>query len=123
MASKPAEQLSLKQRRRVLEYADCVAGLAADAPNDDSAASVWKAVRYLRNQYGFSDKEKEDLILKKIELGAQSIGDLASATGFPSQVVHDMINNLETRGMIEFRKMSVSSNGLGRKPLLIFLKT
>lgn len=110
-------KLTAKQRRAVLEYAGRLAELAAEAPNDDAKRRVYVAVNVLRKTYGYSEQEKRQVILDKIELGASSIADLIKETGFAQPDVHRLTKELEEAGLIKLQKISHSGNG---RPALLF---
>lgn len=115
---KPATSLPLKARRRVLEFAERVALLASEAPNDDAKKEVFAARMRLVKRYGFSQEEKRRLILHTIGLGAATHADLIRETGFDKDDVYRIVKELESEEAVECKLISLS--GSGRRSLFVF---
>lgn len=118
--TKPAAQLNAKSRRRVLEFAERVALLAAEAPNEDTKKAVYTAVNKMRRQYGFSKEEKRAEIFRQIGIGAATVADIIRETKYHADDVHEITRELEVEGLVVFRRMQ--NIGVGRPTVCIFLK-
>lgn len=111
------QELTSKTRRAALEFADEIAKIAVEAPDDVTKSELYKVVNSMRRRYGYSDTEKLEEILKAIDLGATTIGDLVRETCFPAETIHWGTKLLEAHQMIEFRRLSLT--GKGRPSLMI----
>lgn len=70
--------LTPKQRRRGLDFAEQVATLAAAAPDAVTKKELYGVVRSMRRRYGYSESEKQSIVLSMIKVGASSPADLIS---------------------------------------------
>lgn len=106
-----------KQRRRMLDFADEIAKLAAGVPDTETKRDLYKAAQSVRRRFGFSESEKKALVRKAIDLGANTFRDLAYETGFPLEIIKEVVGGLERDGKARTERMSLS--GHGRPQVLI----
>ena len=118
--TKIGSQLTAKQRRRRLEFADRVAALAPEAPDDSVRQMVYSTVNRIRQQFGFSDAEKKVEIERLIRLGAATIMDVVNESHFHKDDVLRLTKEMEAEGIIVFRRML--NLGVGRPQIYIFAK-
>jgi hypothetical protein len=100
--------LSLKDRRRRLEYAARVSALAMDAPDVETKKIVYTACRIIEKRFGFSRDEKKILLLKLIEVGAASTEELVNESRFPSQDVYELVRELVDENKIREERLGVT---------------
>lgn len=117
MADSPT--ISIKRRRRGLEFAENLARMAGDAPDDEARRDLYACVNRLRRRYGFSEAEKRQIVLHRVRVGAATIGDLVRETGFTQPDVSAIVRDLESGGLIRCEKISLSASGVGRPTVLI----
>ena len=110
--------LTLKQRRRLLVFADEIAALAARCPDNGAKSGLYSIAGQLRRRYGFSDDEKRHEILRTVRCGASTVRDIVTETGFSRPEVMDKIRALEAAGLLLVQRLSISMRG--RPALLIF---
>ena len=111
--------MTAKQRRRGLDVAEMVAKIAGEEPDGFAKDTLYRAARAIRTHYGYKESEKEEVVLKKIAVGASTISDLIRETGFPQPDIWRITKSLVERGEILEQKMSYS--GTGRPTFLYFL--
>jgi DNA-binding MarR family transcriptional regulator len=116
--TKPME-LTPKQRRRGLDFAEQVAALAGEALDATTKKELYSVVHSIRKRYGYSEAEKEREILRKLALGASSVSDLIRETFIVQPDVWRLTKKLEEEGLI--RSEMISATGNGRPILLFFL--
>jgi hypothetical protein len=112
-------ELTAKQRRRGLEFADRLAELAAEAPDYETKQAAYKATNEIRKKYGFSTELKKKMILFYIEQGASKIDDLIRETSFDRDDVYSITRELETAKLVRFDKIQLTGSR-GRPTILIF---
>jgi hypothetical protein len=114
-------ELTPNQRRQQLEYANKVADLASQAPDDETKQIVYNAVKTIRKKAGWSIDEKRDEILRLVHVGASTVADLIRETNFHKDEVFFITEKLEKEGKIVFKRMSLTG-GAGRPAVCIFPK-
>lgn len=113
-----SETLTNEKRRAGLEFSSRVAALASAAPDISTRRMLNKVVHSIRKRYGYSDTEKEFEILKCIQLGAATIGELIDETGFHKDEVYAITKRLEAMSKIRFERLRIARTG--RPAIMIF---
>jgi hypothetical protein len=111
--------LSLKDRRRRLEYAARVSALAMEAPDVETKKIVYTACRIIEKRFGFSRDEKKTLLLKLIEVGAASIAELINESRFHRDDVYTLVSELLAENKIREQWLN-STGGNGRSSARYF---
>lgn len=111
-------ELTPKQRRRGLDFAERMALLAAEAPDAETKSVAYKAVNEIRRKYGFSNEVKKKMILAHIRNGASKIDDLIRETSFARDDIYEITRDLEQSSLVRFDKIQLT--GGGRPTILIF---
>lgn len=112
--------LTPKQRRRGLEYANTLAQFASTAPDGASKKAVFGAVRLIREHHGFSLEEKHELIAHALRLGCSTYNDLERETRFHRAHIVDIVKSMADSGLVELRQLQSGEKG-GRPTLYIYL--
>lgn len=112
-------ELTPKQRRRGLDFAERVAELAALSPDAVTKKELYGVVKSMRRRYGYSEAEKASVIMATIRVGASSVADLIRETGIDRSDVWKVVQQLETDGSVRFQKIS-ARDGRGRPSFLFF---
>lgn len=113
--------LELLKKRRALDFAEKLAKLAAKSPDVESKQKIYVAANYIRQTYGLSVKEKQEIILEAIENGAITQSDICEETNLRVQDVSEILKQLKKERKVKTHKMSITSSG-GR-PSEIWLLT
>lgn len=111
------KKLSIKKRRRGLIFAELLRCAASAAPDDDSKREVEGLAVRVERRYGFTPDEKKEAVMAMVLEGAQTVNDLVVETGFPPQIVHEILKCLETDGRVKLNRSSI--HGTGRPSLII----
>lgn len=119
MADAHIPTLSIKHRRRGLRFAERIAQLLPEAPDEDARRDVYGVVTRMRIRYGFTPEEKRQIVLSRIKIGASTIHDLIRDTGFSQPVLWAILQQLEAEKLIRIQKMSASAAEVGRRTHLI----
>lgn len=119
MADAHIPTLSIKHRRRGLRFAERIAQLLPEAPDEDARRDVYGLVTRMRIRYGFTAEEKRHLVLSRIRLGASTVHDLMRDTGFSQPAIWAILRQLEAEDLIRVQKMSTSAAEVGRRTHLI----
>lgn len=119
MADAHIPTLSIKHRRRGLRFAERIAQLLPDAPDEDARRDVYGVVTRMRIRYGFTPDEKREIVLSRIRIGASTIHDLIRDTGFSQPALWAILQKLEADNLIRIQKMSASAAEVGRRTHLI----
>lgn len=115
------DDLSPKERRLQLEFANTLAELAVAAPDDETKQIVYNAVKTIRKKAGWSIEEKREEILRLLNVGASTVADLIRETNFHKDEVFYITERLEKEGLVVFKRMSLTG-GAGRPAVCIFPK-
>jgi lipase chaperone LimK len=114
-------ELTIRQRRRGLEFADRIAGLALEAPDDRTKQIIYSARNAIQKLYGFTREQKKAELVRLIDLGAANITDLIQESGFSKNDVYELTRELATEKRIrEAVMMSIGGNGVGRPTVCYF---
>src|SRR6476646_4208809 len=113
------KEISIKQRRRGLAFADRIAELASEAFDEQTKRELFSVANSVRKRYGFSEAEKESVILGRIKVGAGTIEDLRRETGFTQPDIWRIVRSLEEGGSIKCQ--SFSNKGNGRPTVLLMM--
>ena len=106
-------ELTPKQRRRGLEFANTLAKQAAMAPDIISKKAIFRAVKEIREYHGFSVEQKQDLICRMIRLGCATYEDLVRETHFQKPHVIDIIRSMSDAGIVSLTTLQ-SGDRAGR---------
>lgn len=111
------DEVTAKDRRRLLDFAEKIATLAAETPDELTKNELYRAANSVRRRFGWTDQEKLEEIYRAIELGAMTVTDLVRETAFPPAVVHWATRLLEDHKVIKSTKFSAGNKG---RPALMF---
>lgn len=103
--------LSKEKRREGLNFANELVLLGMDAPDVATRRAIGKVVAQIRRKYGYTQEEKKAFVLKRIGDGAGTAAQLSEETGFDIRDVYEILNELQSKSLIEMRKISVTGNG------------
>jgi hypothetical protein len=106
---------SADDKRKGLAFADDLARLAREAPDSESKARVYAAANFVRQRYGFTDKEKIEDVLHFICLGAATVDDLVRETGFPKEKISGIVTSLAEHKMIRVQTLKDGRQGPPRQ--------
>jgi predicted transcriptional regulator len=95
--------LSVKERRRRLDYAALVAKVASEAPDAETKRIVYTAVRIIEERFGFSREEKKKVLLRLITVGAASIAEIERESNFRRNDIHLLVAELVKEGSVTER--------------------
>jgi predicted Rossmann fold nucleotide-binding protein DprA/Smf involved in DNA uptake len=109
---------SSDHKRKALAFAEGLAKLARDAPDEETKGDVYRAVASIRSRCGFSKVDKADEVLYFIRLGASTIADLAEETGFRYRDIQEITKELELAGKI--RQRNIKAGEAGRPQVCYF---
>lgn len=113
-------ELTPKQHRIGLAYADRLAELAAEAPDDGvSKRDVYRAVDAIRQRYGWTHEQKLAEILRVVRLGASQVADMVRETRFREQEVKELCQRLVEAGRLRKTVLSITG-GNGRPPMCFY---
>jgi hypothetical protein len=111
-------ELTYKQRRRCLDYADRVASIALDAPDRGTKRELYAVVNSIRKRYGYTDEQKRQEVWLRILDGASTIADIIAETNFHKDDVHAITKEFEIEKRVVFRQ--IRSGERGRPMICIF---
>lgn len=103
-----------------MDFAWLVAKLAEGSPDAATKRELHGVVRSIRRRYGYSEKEKEAVVLEMIRTGAASATDIICETGINQFAVSKITKDLEKRGLIRVNKVPPPGSKGGRPSLLYF---
>lgn len=104
--------LTPKHKTRGLDFAEQLAELAATvAPDTVAKSKVYATVQQLRELYGFTDDEKRQIVRQYLELGCSSINDLVRETKMHKPTIQDIVNEMESAGMVTITSMRRGEKG------------
>lgn len=113
-------EVSSKQRRRFLSFADELAAIASDrAPDITTRRELFQVVQSIRKRFGFTKEQKQLEVWFAIHDGAATVSDLIVVTKFHRDDIHEITKALEVAKFIEFRKMSYTGRA-GRHVAMIY---
>lgn len=112
--------LTPRQRRRALDFGNCLAALVAAAPDPISKSAVRRAVRMIYKHHGLNDAQKRDVLAKALSYGASTYNELAAESGIRKPQVVAIIKQMETDGQVKVQRLPVGGKG-GRPMLFITL--
>jgi uncharacterized membrane protein len=113
-------ELTPKQRRRGLDFAEEVAQMAARSPDAVTKKELYAVATSMRKRYGYSESEKQTVVLAMIRMGASSASDLIRETGLDRPDVWRITKHLEEAGRIRLQKISAAGDKGGRPSFLFF---
>jgi hypothetical protein len=112
-------EITIKQRRRILMFADEVATMAAErAPDIVTRKELWGVVQSIRKRFGFTKEQKQIEIWKALQDGAHTISDIILVTKFHRDDIHEITKAFEVAGFVEFRKINITG-GAGKPTVMI----
>lgn len=74
------DEVTANDRRRLLDFAEKIATLAAETPDEITKNELYRAANSVRRRFGWTDQEKLEEIYRAIELGAMTVTDLVRET-------------------------------------------
>src|SRR5688500_16627676 len=96
-----------KQRRRILTFADELATIAAEkAPDMTTRRELFQVVQSIRKRFGFTKEQKQLEVWTALHDGARTVSDLILLTGFHAGDIHEITKALELAKFVQFRKLS-----------------
>lgn len=113
-------EMSAKQSRDGLDYANQVAELALRAPHTFSKKVMLQAVDKMRRTYGFSDERKRELIRTSIEHGCTTYHDISNDVFLPKYDVIKLVKDMENHGEVTLHPLARGDQG-GRPMVYIQL--
>lgn len=113
-------ELTAKQSREGLDFAEDVAALALKAPHLFARRTIREAVDRLRKAYGFKDWQKRKMIADAVENGCRTYADLVGETKLPKPEVVRLVKDMETHEEVILQKLTRGNQG-GRAPIYITL--
>lgn len=111
-------ELTTKQKRRGLDFANKVAAIAPAAPDDTSKKAILAAANHLREHYGFKDTDKRDVIKRSLHLGCRTYDDLVRETKFPRADIIRLVMDMKNGGEVDVYTLERNGEG-GRPPVYI----
>lgn len=106
------DKLTKSHRRTGLAIAERVSEIAAAAPDAVSKQLLYSAVTRLRLRYGLTPEAKAAEVTKYLRLGATTVDELSRETLLSRCEVTPILQDLESRGVVERR--SIQASGAGR---------
>lgn len=103
-----------------MDFANQMAALAATAPTVGSKKSAFRAVREIREEHGFSQQEKQRLVINALAMGCSTYDDLVEETKLAKPQVTTIIRAMEEAGTVELRQLGSGERG-GRPTVYIHL--
>jgi hypothetical protein len=108
-------ELTTKQRRAGLDFADKIVELASKALDVQTKKELYSVVNSVRVRFGFTQGQKRVEIWKRIHIGARTLNDLTVETQFTRNSVSQVLSEFEKAGLIHFTKLG----SVGRPQLMI----
>jgi hypothetical protein len=105
-------ELTPKQHRMGLAYADRLAALAAEAPDSASKSEVFSAVTGIRKRYGWTREQKREEVIRAIGVGAAKVNEIVTETQLTRQDVEEIVGELERLGFVRIE----SFGNIGGRP-------
>src|SRR4051812_28268213 len=106
--------LSIKEKRKGLEYANQVAELATSAPNSWAKRRMYQVVNEMQREFGLSDAEKRVLIARYLDVGCSNYEDLHRETKIPKQTLREIVPSMQSAGHVEITPLAVGTGGRPR---------
>lgn len=113
-------ELTPRQRRRALDFGNCLAALVAAAPDPISKSAVRRAVKMIYKHHGLNTEQKRDVIAKCLKLGASTYNELFAESGIHKAQVVAIIKAMHEDGVVELRTIPSGERG-GRPTVFIAL--
>lgn len=118
---KQQKQLTRAQRRKLLEFADKVADLAAASPEKEAKRGLNAVAAGLRRRWGFTHADKRRLVWLGLVDGATTVRDLVCELGLRTDDVSVAVQELREGGLVDV--VMLQHHKQGRPRQFIRIKT
>lgn len=117
-------ELTPKQRRRGLDFANKLSMLAADSPDVFTELAVHNLAKTIRKRFAFSKDLRKREILTHLrrcsDNGGMSAAELVDATGYYKNRVYEALDELASEGKAELRMVPPAGDKGGRPSARFF---
>lgn len=117
----------LEKRRLGLDFANRLKMLAADAPDVFTEKAVLDMARLIDKRFTYSKELRKKEILTHLKKssanGGMSIGELIEETGYNKNRVYEAMDELESEGRAELRRVQPAGDRGGRPSARYFAVT
>lgn len=112
--------LTPKQKRAGLNFANRIARLAASAPDNVAKSALFSVVKWLRSFYGLTDAERRQLVRRSLVIGCSTYDDLVAETQIHRPTLIAIVKEMESAGDVHLRYLERGGLG-GRRATFIQL--